>query len=279
MTGIEFHEELDAYYAAGDAAGAYRFLRGTRDAALAAGDSALLLTVDNALIGHCRENVLFDEVEGYYREALECIEAMGLHGTQAEATTFLNTATAYCIMGRAAESEQLYDAAEALYRRLLSPGDPYMAAINNNRGLLLRSLGRAPEAFAAFQRAREILAGCTGDVEAERAATLLNLVSVCPDRSEAAAYLAEAMRYYETADGQRDIHRFTAMAAQADLTARAGDYAEAGAAFERTAEAWAASGGARQRLAILCGNALYCYERAGDADAAARMRKMQEGLK
>ena len=279
MTGIEFHEQLDALYAAGDAAGAYRFLRAARDAALADGDRAMLLTVDNALIGHCRENVLFDEVEGYYREALECIEALGLHGTHAEATTFLNTATAFCIMGRAEESAQLYDAAEALYRQLLSPRDPYMAAIHNNRGLLLRSLGRAPEAYATFQRARAILADCTVDVEAERAATLLNLVSVCPDQSEAAAYLAEAMQYYETPDGQRDIHRFTAMAAQADLTARAGNYAEAGAAFERTAEAWEASGGARQRLAILYGNALYCYERAGDDAAAARMREKQEGLK
>ena len=49
----------------------------------------LLLTADNALIGHCRENVIFDEVEGYYREALESIEALGLYGSHAEATTFL----------------------------------------------------------------------------------------------------------------------------------------------------------------------------------------------
>ena len=64
MTVNDFHEALDGYYAAGDAAGAYAFLRARRDAALAAEDRALLLTADNALIGHCRENVLFDEVEG-----------------------------------------------------------------------------------------------------------------------------------------------------------------------------------------------------------------------
>ena len=96
MTGNEFHERLDGFYAAGDVAGAYDFLREQRDAAMKSDDKALLLTADNALIGHCRENVRFDEVEGYYREALESIEALGLHGTQAEATTFLNTATAYC---------------------------------------------------------------------------------------------------------------------------------------------------------------------------------------
>ena len=276
MTGNEFHDQLDAFYAAGDAAGAYAFLRSSRDGALAEDNKALLLTVDNALIGHCRENEIFGEVEDYYREALACIEALSLHGTHAEATTFLNTATAYCRMGRDAESEQLYDAAEALYRQLLPPGDPYMAAIRNNRGLLLRSQGKRAEAYAAFAASREILADCPGDVAAERAATLLNMVSVCPDLSEARALLAEASEYYDTPDGRRDIHRFTAMAAEAELAYRAGDFAGAGAAFEKTADAWALSGGARPRLAVLCGNAAACYAKAGDAASAARMQAKQK---
>ena len=276
MTGNEFHERLDAYYAAGDAAGAYAFLRDARDGAIAADNKPLLLTVDNALIGHCRENEIFGEVEGYYAEATGCIEALDLHGTHAEATTFLNTATAYCRMGRDEESERLYDLADALYRRLLPPGDPYMAAIRNNRGLLLRSQGKSAEAYAAFAASRAILADCPGDVAAEMAATLLNMVSVCPDLDEARALLAEAMRYYDTPEGQRDIHRFTAMAAEAELRYRGGDAAGAGAAFEKTADAWEASGGARSRLAVLCGNAAACYEQAGDTEAAARMRARQK---
>ena len=58
MTGNEFHDRLDAYYAAGDAAGAYRFLRESRDGALAEDNQALLLTVDNALIGHCHCQII-----------------------------------------------------------------------------------------------------------------------------------------------------------------------------------------------------------------------------
>lgn len=276
MTGNEFHDRLDAFYAAGDAAGAYAFLREARGAAAAADNKALLLTVDNALIGHCRENEVFGEVEAYYCEALDCIEALGLHGSHAEATTFLNAATAFCRMGRDAESEALYDEADALYQKLLPPGDPYMAAIRNNRGLLLRAQGKREEAYAAFRRSREILADCPGDVAAETAATLLNMVSVCPDLTEARALLAEAMTYYETPEGRQDIHRFTAMAARAELLYRAGDAAGAGAAFEQTAEAWAAAGGARSRLAVLCGNAEACYGRAGDPEAAARMRRKKE---
>ena len=168
MTGNDFHDKLDAFYAAGDAAGAYQFLRTSRDGALEGGNKALLLTVDNALIGHCRENEIFGEVEGYYREAIDCIEALDLHGTHAEATTFLNTATAFCRMGRDEESERLYDLADALYRKLLPPGDPYMAAIRNNRGLLLRAQGKTAEAYAAFAASREILRECPGDVAAER---------------------------------------------------------------------------------------------------------------
>ena len=277
MTGNEFHDRLDAFYAAGDAPGAYAFLRRTRDEALARGDAGLLLTADNALIGHCRENVIFDEVEGYYREALDCIERMDLHGSQAEATTFLNTATAFCIMGRAAESEELYDKAEALYRRLLPPDDPCMAAMSNNRGLLLRALGKRTEAFERFRKALDVLSRCA-DVEAERAATLLNLASVCPDPGEAETYLAEAERYYGTPEGTRDIHRFTALATRAELRYRAGDYAAAGAGFEAAAAAWAAAGGAPERKKVLLRNALVSYENAGDGAAAARLRAEAEGM-
>ena len=277
MTGSEFHETLDAFYAAGDAPGAYAFLRAQRDAALRDGDRALLLTADNALIGHCRENVRFDEVEGYYTEALECVEALGLHGTHAEATTFLNTATAFCIMGRAEESEALYDKAEALYRQLLPPDDPYMAAIFNDRGLLLRATGRRAAADASFRKALDVLMKCA-DAEAETAATRLNLASVSADLSEAAALLAEAQRYFETPDGQRDIHRFTAMAAAAELAFRRGDYGAAGEAFAAVAEAWERAGGAPQRKRVLLGNALASYEKAGDAfaEAAARIRAALE---
>ena len=62
----------------------------------------------------------------------------------------------------------------------------------------------------------------------------------------------------------------------AELLLRAGDAAGAGAAFEATAEAWEASGGARSRLAVLWGNAAACYARAGDAEAAARMSAKKE---
>ena len=270
MTGNEFHEKLDGFYAGGDVAGAYAFLRETRSAALAAGDRAMLLTADNALIGHCRENVLFDEVEGYYREACACIEVLGLHGSHAEATTFLNTATAYCIMGRAEESE-------ALYRELLPPNDPYMAAIRNNRGLLLRARGKNEAAFALFRESLNILLRCE-DVEAEKAATLLNLASVCTSASQAQTYMDCAMQYYETPEGQQDIHRFTAMATKAEIAFRSGNYAAAGDGYAAAADAWEHAALAPQRLRILLANAEMCYERAGDAPAAARMRERKEAI-
>ena len=256
-----FHDRLDAFYAAGDAAGAYAFLRARRDEALAQHDDALLLTADNALIGHCRENVIFDEVEGYYREALKCIEALNLHGTQAEATTFLNTATAFCIMGRGEESEALYDTAEALYRRILPPNDPYMAAVCNNRGLLLRAQGRREEAYASFLKALAVLRECA-DVEA----------------ATGEAHLASAEAYFASPDGQHDIHRFTFLATRAELAFRRGEWTAAGDGFAATAAAWADAGGAAERRKVLLRNALYSYEKAGDAAAAARVRGELEDL-
>ncbi len=275
MDGNGFHERLDAYYAAGDAAGAYAFLRAQHDAALEGGDTMLLLTADNALIGHCRENVLFEEVEGYYREALDCIDRLGLHGTHAEATTFLNTATAFCIMGRMAESEALYDAAEALYRRILPPNDPYMAAVYNNRGLLLRAQGNAAAAYASFQKALSALETCA-DTEAETAATRLNLASVSPDAATGEAHLAAAEPYFASQDGQHDIHRFTARSTAAELKFRRGDFAAAGDGFAETAAAWETAGGAPQRRTVLLRNALLSYEKAGDAGKAAQIRAQLE---
>ncbi len=270
-----FHDRLDALYAAGDVSGAYAFLRARRDEALKSGDPALLLTADNALIGHCRENVLFDEVDAYYREALECIARMDLHDSQAEATTFLNMATACCVMGRAEESARLYDAAEALYRKLLPPDDPYMAAVCNNRGLLLRAQGKAEEACLSFRKALDLLQRCR-DVDAERAATMVNLASVCAHAPTAQTYLERAMRYYESPEGQQDIHRFTAAATAAELAFRRSDFAAAGDGFARTAAAWAAAGLPKQRLRILLGNALKSYEKAGDSISADRVRRQME---
>ena len=277
MDANGFHARLDAYYAAGDVAGAYDYLRAQRDAALQSGDRLLLLTADNALIGHCRENVRFDEVDGYYAEAQECIEALGLHGTHAEATTFLNTATAYCIMGRADRSEALYDAAAAIYSEILQPDDPYMAAVYNNRGLLLRAQGKRGEAYRSFHEAMKVLMRCE-DVDAERAATMLNLASVTAIAPQADTLLEAALRYYETPEGQKDIHRFTAMATKAELASRRGDWRAAGDGYAETAAAWERAGLAPQRLRVLLGNAETCYERAGDAAAAAEMRRRKEAL-
>ena len=102
------------------------------------------------------------------------------------------------------------------------------------------------------------------------------MVSVCPDLDEARALLAEALEYYDGPEGQRDIHRFTAMAARAELAFRAGDYAAAGDGFAETAAAWEAAGLAPQRLRVLLGNAEMCYERSENGEKAAEMRRKKE---
>ena len=119
----EFHRRLDEFYEAGDIPGAYRFLHEQEDIALQRGDAAMSLTVSNALIGHCRENCVFEELEGHYLEALRCLDVLELRGTLEEATTLLNAATGFCVMGRIEESEDLFRSAEALYLALLPPDD------------------------------------------------------------------------------------------------------------------------------------------------------------
>ena len=270
MDAKEFHRQLDAFYEAGDIPGAYRFLHEQEATARQRGDAAMSLTVSNALIGHCRENCIFDELEGHYEEALRCLDVLEMRGSLEEAATLLNAATGFCVMGRIEESEQLFEAAEALYLALLPPGDLTLAAVYNNHGLLYRARNERKTALASFRKALAILEAGNGAPD-ELASSRLNLASVCDDLSEAQEAVDLAAAYYETPDGQTDIHRFTALALQAEMAFRRGDYAEAGARFETIAEEWRRYGGAEQRRGVLLRNARYSYEKAGDEEALARI--------
>ena len=270
MDAKEFHRQLDAFYEAGDIPGAYRFLHEQEATARQRGDAAMSLTGSNALIGHCRENCIFDELEGHYEEALRCLDVLEMRGSLEEAATLLNAATGFCVMGRIEESEQLFEAAEALYLALLPPGDLTLAAVYNNHGLLYRARNERKTALASFRKALAILEAGNGAPD-ELASSRLNLASVCDDLSEAQEAVDLAAAYYETPDGQTDIHRFTALALQAEMAFRRGDYAEAGARFETIAEEWRRYGGAEQRRGVLLRNARYSYEKAGDEEALARI--------
>ncbi len=270
MDAKEFHRQLDSFYEAGDIPGAYRFLHAQLDTAQLRGDAAMSLTVSNALIGHCRENCIFEELEGHYLEALRCLDVLELRGSLEEATTLLNAATGFCVMGRIEESEDLFRSAEALYLSLLPPEDLTLAAVYNNHGLLYRARNERSKALASFRKALDILLAGNGAPD-ELASSRLNLASVCDDLREAEQAVAEAVAYYETPEGQTDIHRFTALALQAEMAFRRGNYALAGERFESIAEAWKRYGGAEQRRGVLLRNAQYSYEKAGDEAAAARI--------
>ncbi len=270
MDAKEFHRRLDEYYEAGDIPGAYDYLHRQKTIADQRGDAALGLMAANALIGHCRENCIFGELEGHFQEALRCLDVLELRGSLEEAATLLNAATGFCVMGRIEESEDLFRSAEALYLALLPPGDLTLAAVYNNHGLLYRARNEREKALASFRRALDILLAGNGAPD-ELASSRLNLASVCDDLSEAERAVAQAVAYYETPDGQTDIHRFTALAMQAEMAFRRGEYRLAGERFEAIAKAWKEYGGAEQRRGVLLRNARYSYEKAGDGEALERI--------
>ncbi len=270
MDAKEFHRRLDEFYEAGDIPGAYAYLHRQKSIAEQRGDAALGLMTANALIGHCRENCIFEELEGHFREALRCLDVLELRGSAEEAATLLNAATGFCVMGRVEESEDLFRSAEALYLGLLPPGDLTLAAVYNNHGLLYRARGEREKALASFRKALDILLAGDGAPD-ELASSRLNLASVCDELGEAEQAVALAAAYYETPEGMTDIHRFTALAMQAEMAFRRGDYAKAGERFEAIAGAWKEYGGAEQRRGVLLRNARYSYEQAGDGKAVERM--------
>ena len=122
VNAAEFYRRLDEYYGAGKRPEAYAFMKEQKAEAERRGDDSMSLTIANALLGYCREFCLFDEMDGLYAEAVRCIEALGLQGTMEEAITLLNAATGFCVMGREAQSEELYRKTIALHEELLPPG-------------------------------------------------------------------------------------------------------------------------------------------------------------
>jgi hypothetical protein len=124
MLDQSFYQQLDAFYAAGDAAGAEAFLVAARDRAELEESQQDLATIYNELMGHYRTAGDWVECERAMKGLLRAIRALHLKRGLEWATFTLNIANAHRAMGMLAEAERNFLMVRDEYEAALEPKKP-----------------------------------------------------------------------------------------------------------------------------------------------------------
>lgn len=215
MLDQTFYQDLDAFYRAGDAAGAEEYLKQQLACAweneFNHGDRATILS---ELMGHYRTSGRFEECDEARKALLREIRALGLNDGPVYATFMLNIANACRAMGR-------LDDAEA----------------NLKQALVI--VGQLPDAWGA------LAATCSN---------LADLCCDRGDMDEAATYARRAVETYEANGAASGVDWSAALAAEARIEFRAGRFAHAAELYGRAAEAVRAAFGDTPTVATLLAN-------------------------
>ncbi|WP_062070048.1 DUF4037 domain-containing protein [Demequina sediminicola] len=225
----EFLQRLDRIFAtdAGpDVARAHIESGVTRAQAL--GDRPALLTLHNEAAGFYRSIGAHDEALAAGRAALGLIDALELEGSEAEATTLINMATAQRAAGHTADARETYRSALAVGQRVFGPSDRRVAALHNNVSLALADDGELAAAVVEQEKALAVLQEAADDPhrDLDIAITRTNLAHACEAAGDAEAALTHAdvaLEIFEAADAEDDPRFAAVIAARASMALRQGD--------------------------------------------------------
>ncbi len=167
-------EKVDSCFNKNDYKQAGRLLTYWRDEAIALRDKRGELAVENELVGYYRKQGERDNALKSVKRALELCEELGQGELASGGTILLNCATAYKAFGMSGEAMPLYERAEQLYKRLLSPNDARYGGLYNNMALALADLGEFERAENAYNNAIAVMQAVPRG-EAECAITYINL--------------------------------------------------------------------------------------------------------
>lgn len=191
-------DRLDSDLAHNDYDSAERHLRYWLSEAQTGRDRRGELMIRNELMGLYRKLARRDEAMEQAELALELVRELSLSQSATAGTVWLNAATVYKAFGQAARAVPLYEQAEEVYNRLLSPTDPRRAGLYNNYALALADLREFDRADAAYQQALDILRHTPGS-EPEQAITCLNLADAAVARLGAEQADETVRRYVQRA--------------------------------------------------------------------------------
>ena len=178
------------------------------------GDKAAQLALLNELVGYYRSISRSEDSLKVAALAMGLVAEMGLAGTPACATTFVNAATAYRAAGDLSHAAMLYEDALQILEK------------NGEQGYA--------EAVPFYERALVLLAPLPG-VDAEIATTHSNLalsLIALQRLDEAAREIEKALALFERGPEPRDAHYGAALAAAGQLSYLRGDHRQAAQYFE-----------------------------------------------
>ncbi len=220
-------QQLDELFARHQVEQVEHFLLEKIENARELGDTSSLITLLNELIGHYREMGEGEKSIICCRQVLELMEAAGLKGTVAYATTLLNVANACRAAGLLRESMIYYQEVRSIYEKSLEPLDFRYASLYNNMSLLFQEMGDFESACDCLERALSI-ASRYENARIEVAVTYTNLAAsqLKLGRSqEAIDNLKKAFSIFEM-DEDKDYHYSGALSAMGEAQYMAGNLEE-----------------------------------------------------
>ncbi len=188
--------KVDSLFDRNDYAEAGRLLVYWKNEAAALKDKQGELSIQNELVGYYRKQNDAENGLSSVLRALELIETLEQSSLTSGATIYLNCATAYNAFGLTEESLPLYQRAEQIYKKHLSPDDARFGGLYNNMALTLVDLGRFAEAEAAYMSALRVMAKVPRG-EAESAITYINLAYLY-ERTAGAEQIADCIKKART---------------------------------------------------------------------------------
>ena len=255
MLDQSFYQQLDAFYAVGDAAGAEAFLVAARDAAEVEENQQDLATIYNELMGHYRTAGDWVECERAMKGLLRAIRALHLKRGLEWATLTLNIANAQRAMGMLTEAERNFLMVRDEYEAALEPGDYRLASLYNNIGLTYRAKGQADIARGYFEKALAIVR------QIPEAGTAVS----------ASMYAHEAIAALAKPGMPLGVDFSAALAAAARIDFARGELEEAIELYSRAADSLEEAFGKTRAYGTICRNLAQVYQAAGMENEAERM--------
>lgn len=234
------------------------------------GDKGAVLILLNEQIGYYRSISRSSDSLRAYKEAKECIKEMNLTGTEHEATTLLNGATALRAAGEQKEAMKEYERVEEIYQTTIPKGDFRFAGLYNNMSILYSELEQYEQVTKKLLQALEVLQGLH-EAEIEQAITYTNLAlnyGKLGQREEMKQCLSKALKLFEEYTQNKDAHYAAALSGLAGAYFEAGEMIEAARTYQKVCEEIRSYFGENMSYVVSLENLAVVYRTMGDLDQA-----------
>ena len=214
----------DKLYAEGRPKEVEELLVGAIDTAAEEMDDGAVLVLLNELIGHYRETSEFEKMFEVAEDIMRVADVVCEKDSIPYATSLLNVATSFRVAGKLADSLELYDRVEQIYKKTLKPDSMLFASFYNNKALLFQEKADFEGAKEALHAAIDIVVK-RGEIY-EEAVSRANLAGTCIQLGE----LEEAYKEAKAAiklfkdQGVKDQHFCAALSALGSYYYIKGDY-------------------------------------------------------